>query len=333
MLKGCITSSASYTCGESDIKNNVAKNIWINLYISTLLIIRMKTSIAIKLFLVVFVSMLMVVPMLSADNGLSAGTNNQNGLSSHENTNNFIDASNFTNANQITDKVYNQSIMQSNSTSNYGYVKYTLDLLNNSLIHGNFTDTGNGVVPYSIAYDPSNGYLYVANGFSENITVINSLTNKVLGGINIRDGSTSIAYDSSNGHLYVAGYGGVIVVINSTTDKVINSINVFSHECPDQVLYDSSNGNIYLSGAQNGPCNIIVLNGTTNKIMATIPVGGDSSTMAYDPSNGNIYRGSSNGNVSVLNTATNQIIDTIPVGGEPLAMAYDSLSGTYTFLT
>jgi YVTN family beta-propeller protein len=287
----------------------------------------MKTSIAIKLFLVVFVSMLMVVPMLSADNGLSAGTNNQNGLSSHENTNNFIDASNFTNANQITDKVYNQSIMQSNSTSNYGYVKYTLDLLNNSLIHGNFTDTGNGVVPYSIAYDPSNGYLYVANGFSENITVINSLTNKVLGGINIRDGSTSIAYDSSNGHLYVAGYGGVIVVINSTTDKVINSINVFSHECPDQVLYDSSNGNIYLSGAQNGPCNIIVLNGTTNKIMATIPVGGDSSTMAYDPSNGNIYRGSSNGNVSVLNTATNQIIDTIPVGGVLSTLAYDPSNG------
>ena len=309
------------------VPKNVEKNIWINLYISTLLIIHMKTSIAIKLFLVVFVSMLMVVPMLSADNGLSAGTNNQNGLSSHENTNNFIDASNFTNANQITDKVYNQSIMLGNSTSNYGYVKYTLDLLNNSLIHGNFTDTGNGVVPYSIAYDPSNGYLYVANVFSENITVINSLTNKVLGGINIRDLSTSIAYDSSNGHLYVAGYGGVIVVINSTTDKVINSINVFSHECPDQVLYDSSNGNIYLSGAQNGPCNIIVLNGTTNKITDTIPVGGDSSTMAYDPSNGNIYRGSSNGNVSVLNTATNQIIATIPVGGDLSTLAYDPSNG------
>ena len=40
-----------------------------------------------------------------------------------------------------------------------GYVKYTLDLLNNTLINGNFVNTGNPMEPYGIAYDPSNGYI------------------------------------------------------------------------------------------------------------------------------------------------------------------------------
>ena len=44
-----------------------------------------------------------------------------------------------------------------------GYVKYTLDLINNTLINGNFVNTGNAMHPWGIVYDPSNGYIYVAN--------------------------------------------------------------------------------------------------------------------------------------------------------------------------
>ena len=46
----------------------------------------MKTSVAMKLFLVVFVSMLMVVPMLSVDNGISAGTSNAHSVLDRVNT-------------------------------------------------------------------------------------------------------------------------------------------------------------------------------------------------------------------------------------------------------
>jgi hypothetical protein len=41
-----------------------------------------------------------------------------------------------------------------------GYVKYTLDLINNTLINGSFVNIGNAMGPWGTAYDPSNGYLY-----------------------------------------------------------------------------------------------------------------------------------------------------------------------------
>jgi len=55
-----------------------------------------------------------------------------------------------------------------------GYVKYTLDLINNTLINGNFVNTGNGMGPWGIAYDPSNGYIYVTNYVSGTVSIIST---------------------------------------------------------------------------------------------------------------------------------------------------------------
>ena len=47
--------------------------------------------------------------------------------------------------------IYNANItpftQNSSQNNSGGYVKYTLDLLNNSLINGNFVNTGNGLWP------------------------------------------------------------------------------------------------------------------------------------------------------------------------------------------
>ena len=48
------------------------------------------------------------------------------------------------------------------NVSNEPYVKYTLVLLNNTLVKGNFL-SNNGVAPFQVAFDSSNGYVYVAN--------------------------------------------------------------------------------------------------------------------------------------------------------------------------
>jgi len=44
-----------------------------------------------------------------------------------------------------------------------GYVKYTLILINNTLINGNVVNTHNALNPWGIAYNPSNGYIYVTD--------------------------------------------------------------------------------------------------------------------------------------------------------------------------
>jgi len=39
-------------------------------------------------------------------------------------------------------------------------------------MNGNFVNTGNGLSPIEIAYDTSNGYVYVSNGGSNNVLVV-----------------------------------------------------------------------------------------------------------------------------------------------------------------
>ncbi|MGA1975344.1 MAG: beta-propeller fold lactonase family protein [Conexivisphaerales archaeon] len=71
-----------------------------------------------------------------------------------------------------------------------------------------------GDQPHSVAYDPSNGYLYVANFGPNTVSVIDGATNKVVGSaIAVGVEPIGIAYDPADGYLYVANYGS-----NTTPD-------------------------------------------------------------------------------------------------------------------
>jgi len=181
-----------------------------------------------------------------------------------------------------------------------GYVNYTLDLVNNTLINGNFVNTGNALEPWGIAYDPSNGYIYVANYGSGTVSVINGKNNTVIATIPVGSDPMGVAYDSSNGYIYVANwYSGTVSVINGTT--VIANILVVKgpEEGPGEVAYDPSNGYIYVT--IYGSNLVSVINGTT--VIANIPVGIGPWGIAYDPSNGYIYVANYNsGTVSIIFT-------------------------------
>jgi len=203
-----------------------------------------------------------------------------------------------------------------------GYVKYTLILSNNTLINGNFVSTVNGMEPWGIAYDPSNGYLYVTDWSSGTVSVINGTT--VIATIPVGTNPGGVAYDPSNGYIYVANYGsGTVSVINGANNTVIATIPV--GQGPTGVAYDPSNGYIYVADDDSGT--VSVINGTT--VIANITVGPFPWGVAYDPSNGYIYVANyySNNVVSVINGANNTVIATIPVGSGSWGVAYDPSNG------
>jgi len=182
-----------------------------------------------------------------------------------------------------------------------GYVKYTLDLINNTLINGSFvnTSTSNAVGPWGIAYDPSNGYIYVADLNSSTVSVINGTTNIVIAIITVGSEPMGVAYDPSNGYIYVTNFGsGTVSVINGTT--VIATITVGGlWTNPAGVAYDPSNGYIYVTNF--GSDAVSVISGTT--VIANIPVGSEPVGVAYDPSNGYIYvTNFGSGTVSIIST-------------------------------
>jgi len=118
---------------------------------------------------------------------------------------------------------FTQNSSQNNSG---GYVKYTLDLMNNTLINGNFVNTLNGKSPQGVAFDSANGYIYVTNFGSNDVSVINGATNVVIASIDLANSiPTEVAFDSSNGYVYMTNDGSNDVsVINGATNTVIANI-------------------------------------------------------------------------------------------------------------
>ena len=149
-----------------------------------------------------------------------------------------------------------------NSSSGDVYVTSYEYFGNVSLINGT-TNTvvktipvGKGTAPDGIAFDLSNGYVYVANGAGNSISIINGTTNTVVKTIPVGAYPQAVVYDPSNGYVYVANYGSSNVsVINDTTNSVVKSISVGIE--PYAVAFDSSNGYVYVTDSYSGMVYII----------------------------------------------------------------------------
>jgi len=172
-----------------------------------------------------------------------------------------------------------------------------------------------GNSPYQMAYDPQNNYIYVANSWSNNVSIINGLTNTVVGNITLGSRMPmGITYDSQNGYLYVTdAESGVenITVINGATNEIIKNISIGSSFSSVFALYDPDNGYIYITG-NDGVC---VLNPSTNTIFNISAGLIQSWGIAYDPDNKYLYvTDDGSGLIAIIDTQTNTLVKTLNVG-------------------
>ena len=113
-----------------------------------------------------------------------------------------------------------------------------------------------GTSPKNVAFDSSNGNLYVTNDYTGNVTVINGTTNAIIGWITVGSVPIGIAFDSSNGNLYVTNQqSNNVTIIDGNTGKTIGSITV--GENPYGISIDSSNSKIFVNDYTSGSISII----------------------------------------------------------------------------
>jgi YVTN family beta-propeller protein len=183
--------------------------------------------------------------------------------------------------------------------------------------------------PFAVAYDPANGYLYVANDGSSSVSVINGSTDSlVVPQIAVGSEPIALAYDPSNGDLYVAGIGNNFLTIVDTTTNEVVVPELPVGAGPDGVAYDASDGDIYV--ANSGTNNVSVVDGTTNAVIVPgIPAGDDPNSVAFDVANGYVYvTNTESNNVTVIDGSTNSVVGPgIPVGTEPYAITFDPSNG------
>jgi len=107
---------------------------------------------------------------------------------------------------------------------------------------------------------------------------------------------------------------------------VVANISLPPESVPVGVGADSADGSVYVSTAFSDK--VSVINGSTEKLVATIPVGSNPAGVVYDNANSEIYVADLFGdNVTVISTATNTVVTNIGVPAGPAALAYDSGNG------
>jgi YVTN family beta-propeller protein len=191
--------------------------------------------------------------------------------------------------------------------------------MNGTTIAGYVTAGGD---PGRPAYDSRNGYLYVPNNETSNVTVVSGLTS--IATINVTGDPAMAVYDGGNGYVYVPSYTTnsrylnltptVVSVINGT--KLIATVKVGL--VAEGATYDPKNGYVYVSNRDSGT--VSILNGT--QLIGTVTVGPDPNALTYNDANGYVYVVDFGSNsISVIKGT--QVIATIPVGLAPSTPIYD----------
>jgi YVTN family beta-propeller protein len=195
-----------------------------------------------------------------------------------------------------------------------------------------------GLSPAWLAFDTRNGRVYVANIFSDDVSVIDPRTNTVVDTIPLAGGFVcahpfAVGYDPRHDVVYVAcqQYTMATAISGRTNTPIGDPIEVGSS--PFGIAFDSRNDHVYIAVAHTQ--DVAVLDAATRAVIDRVPIPpapGQSESepfgIAYDDRNGELYVAeSASPEVSVIDGSTNNVLKTIPTPSTTRGIAYDPPTG------
>jgi YVTN family beta-propeller protein len=184
-----------------------------------------------------------------------------------------------------------------------------------------------GKKPDAIIYEPLTKRIYVMNGDSENITVLNAADGSVAGTIAL-GGGPEFAVSDGKGNLYVN-----LEEQNETLHIDVNTMQVKDRwplapcATPTSLAMDTENRRLFVGCRSK---HLAVLNADTGKVVFTAPIGDHVDAGAFDNKTRLVYLSTGDGKVFVFrqdspdNYSVAQEINTKP-GAK--TMGYDSKTG------
>jgi YVTN family beta-propeller protein len=189
-----------------------------------------------------------------------------------------------------------------------------------------------GRFPAGVAVAPNGTRAYVANGNSNDISVINTATNTVVATVGVGHGPSALAVSPDGKRVYVTIAGpvflgqGSVSVIDTATNTVVASVAVGIQPAGVAITPDGKRAYVLNFGFGNktSPGTVSVIDTATNTVIAIVGMGiglGPTSA-AITPDGKRVYVTNQVSNsVSVINTATNTVLATVGVGKIPLGVA------------
>jgi len=178
-----------------------------------------------------------------------------------------------------------------------------------------------------IVYEPVTRHVYVINGHSGSLTVIDPETNTAISTINVGAGLEAAIVDDK-GALFVNGADNhEIVRIDAKTNKIEGHWAMPDCKRPHGLAIDPETRRLFATCANNV---LIVVDADNGANVATVPIGSSSDGAAFDPSRKLIFSSNGDGTLSVIQEKDAQTFvpaDTIKTVPSARTMAIDPRTG------
>jgi DNA-binding beta-propeller fold protein YncE len=198
--------------------------------------------------------------------------------------------------------------------------------------------------PSSIAINPETNLVYVANRNSndspDNITVINSTSNEVVGSISVGCPAVDVAVNPNTGTIYSANGYNTASAINGTTNEVIATFDYSDSSeygaSVQNVAVNTETNKVYILLTAGGTAFVSVINGETNEIESTfkvIDLGSDEDVgrgvrdIAVNSKTNTMYITYDFDSLIVIDGSDNQVVKTVQVEG-PVNIAINEQTNT-----
>lgn len=187
--------------------------------------------------------------------------------------------------------------------------------------------TGLGVKPDAIEFDPETKKIYVANGTSGGITVIDPSTGEITATVPIEGKLEGMAFDGK-GRLFVNTEDkSMIQVVDTHSLKPVASWPIAPVEGGTGLAIDVATHRLFASGGNN---KLAVVDSDTGAVVATPAIGDDPDGDAFDAANALIFTSNMEGTLTVLHEDSPNaysLVKTVPTGFGARTIALDPKTG------
>lgn len=184
--------------------------------------------------------------------------------------------------------------------------------------------------PFGIAVRPDGSEVYVGSHNTDDVTIIDTATNKIVRQVAVKANPHSVSFSPDGRRAYLANHMSNVVTVLDAANQgtVIGEIPVGA--MPHNIAMSPDRAHIYVINF--GGSSISVIDPASNKVTATIPVQVEPQSVAFAPDSRHAYVVNDGSNtVSVIDTANDQVTDTLGVGQDP-TYVFVSPDGTHAYV-
>lgn len=184
-----------------------------------------------------------------------------------------------------------------------------------------------GKNPDAICYEPTTHKVFAFNGKSHTATVIDGEKSKIVGEIPL-EGKPEFAVADGNGSIFDAVEDkGQILKINATTQAIETHWNLPEGSEPSGLAIDPVHHRLFVGC---GNQTMIILDSSSGKVVATLPIGQGVDACVYDPIGNRAFASCGDGTMTVVEPKADTYVVVDKATTEPRArtMAFDPTTGT-----